>query len=1188
MDDRSEETLVTSGSGGASPKPKPKTLSKPKSRSRSKSKSRSKSRGKSSKSPGKSKSRTRSKSKSRKQKRENFGWWDLENDPELIAALEAEGLREKARIAQDEALLKRRQEIVRKFMQQHIDDMDAEEEERRVAAAASRARGVAQRFLQQVQQNERETKPVVLGSVRAAKLKIDVSKWEAPKYKKDADEKALIKQTAKKHFLFKDRKDYMKELSTTRSQKSNLNCGIASNTVAMMIKAFEPVNVDKGKAIIKQGALDQHLYVIDQGKVEFQVDDATVATGGAGTTFGDQNLLHAVPATKTVIATESTKVFRLHQETYRGILQQRHIVEDVKRQQKEIEEKDKAEKPEDSKSSEEEKEVEIKKATKKQKKKAKKVVEEEKVEEEKEDEEWWKDEKNAQLQIAIRDALARVHQDELERIKVLGEGQFGEVWLVAANLDVKEQEESKRYEFALKLQETYDEYREETAVHEIKIMREVSGYPFLSMLYRSYETEESKDMLLGLIPGGELWDTIHQEDEETGEWLSGLSEGHSRFYALLVADTLDYLHSKHYVFRDLKPENIMLDGWGYPIIVDFGFCKLLPKGHTDKTFTFCGTPNYISPEIVLNIGHNGAADCWALGIVVYEMISGINPFFWDDMDQVELYRSICEDAGEPLDEKHHSRQVRRLVDSLLIKDPDKRMKAKDILKHGWFEGLSLDMMRKRQVKAPWIPPGGEGENTEYICDYSEDAKTASTSHRKREQEIEEELERLKQEEEKRRLMREEEEFERLRLLAEEQERLEEEERLREEEERRIQEELEEQQRLEEEDRLREEEEQRMREEEEELRRQMELEEQRLREEEEERLRLEEEERLRLEEEERLREEEEERLRLEEAERLHVEEELRLQREEEERLRVEEELRCRQEEEERLRKEEKELQQRMEEERKIREEEERLRQEEEERQRKKELKRQKVLEEQRRREEEEERQRQKELRRQKMLEEHRQRKEEEERQKKLKEEEERLQKERGEEQRRLDEEEQRQREITRRRRMEMEELEKDIEEKEQEDQQRRLDEEEERQREVALRRRMELEAEMERHELKIEKDEQALFKKRQGHNNFHEGDYFVNKVQSWEQSPVPQPKRSFRSSLEDSPVPKGYVSKIIKDVSDKSPRTRPSKSPGALDVRKSVKKGIVAKRLSKAKMNEDPANIPSLFASFSILEKSKKR
>jgi serine/threonine protein kinase len=544
------------------------------------------------------------------------------------------------------------------------------------------------------------------------------------------------------------------------------------------------------------------------------------------------------------------------------------------------------------------------------------------------DEEWWKDSKTAQLQLAIRNALEKVHQDDLERIKVLGEGQFGEVWLVAADLQLQldssnDVDESKsesniheeRYEFALKLQETYDEFRYETATSELNIMKEVSasGHPFVSMLYRSYETEESKDMLMGLIPGGELWDTIHKENEDTGEWLSGLSEGASRFYAMVVADTLDYLHSRHYVFRDLKPENIMLDGYGYPVVVDFGFCKCLPKGPDEKTFTFCGTPNYVAPEIILNVGHNSKVDCWALGIVIYEMITGINPFFYDAMGQIELYRSICEDDGEPLSEKNHSRQVRRLIEGLLAKDPSKRMGVRDILGHSWFEGLSLKRLRKRQIRAPWIPPGGKGETAEYCSDSDQEA---AVSARKREQEVEAEILRRKQEEEERfRKQQLQEEEEEARRLEEERLRLEEEERLRQEEELCIQQELEERRKREEE----EEEEERRREEEkrlmkeEELRLQRELEErQRIeKEEEEERRRLEEELRLQREqeEEEKRRREEELRLQkeLEERQRLEEEEEerrreerLKRKAEEKERLRLEEQRRIEKEEEELLR------------------------------------------------------------------------------------------------------------------------------------------------------------------------------------------------------------------------------------------------------------------------------------------------
>jgi len=867
----------------------------------------------------------------------------------------------------------------------------------------------------------------------------------------------------------------------------------------MLVKAFEPVNIDKGKTIVQQGSLDEHLYVVEKGTIEFRVsndnnnddngkinindndhdndndnnssnddenkgseeksnDDnqtqiaattatVVVATGGAGTTFGDQNLLHALPAERTVVATESTKVFRLHQETYRGILQQGHVVEEAKkkrlqREKQKQQEKEKQEQQENGKPIHEETEP----------------PSEEEKQEDAEEEEWWKDSKTAQLQLAIRNALEKVHQDDLERIKVLGEGQFGEVWLVAADLQLQldnnnnDGDESKsesniheeRFEFALKLQETWDEFRYETATSELNIMKEVSvsGHPFVSMLYRSYETEESKDMLLGLIPGGELWDTIHKENEDTGEWLSGLTEGASRFYAMVVADTLDYLHSRHYVFRDLKPENIMLDGYGYPVVVDFGFCKCLPKGPDEKTFTFCGTPNYVAPEIIMNVGHNSKVDCWALGIVIYEMITGINPFFYDDMDNVELYRSICEDEGEPLSEKNHSRQVRRLIEGLLAKDPSKRMAARDILGHSWFEGLSLKRLRKRQIKAPWIPPGGEGETAEYCSDSDQEAAVAA---RKREQEVEAEILRRKQEEEERFRQQQLEKEEEARRLEEERLRFEEEERLRQEEELRIQQELEER-------RKREEEEERRREEEERLRKEEEL-----------RLQRELEERQRIE-----KEEEEERRRLEE--------ELRIEKEEEEKRRREEELRLQ-----------------------------RQQEEEEKRRREEELRLQKELEEQERLEEEEEERRRKE---------------------RLKRQEEELL--RLEEQKRIEKEEEE---------LSVSPVDSDFE------------------------------------------DDEGDLPLRNGTGN---------SSRRWEYRQ--SPKRSSRRSIEEltSPVPKGIVSKLINDSSNnnKSPYSRgpQSMSPGALDSQRSVRRGLVAKRLSAAKEKEEPGNIPSLFASFSLLEK----
>ena len=226
---------------------------------------------------------------------------------------------------------------------------------------------------------------------------------------------------------------------------------------------------------------------------------------------------------------------------------------------------------------------------------------------------------------SLRDSIqGNVGLKDLNRKSVLGEGQFGEVWLVSAdpfNTGDEEMEEK----FALKIQSKTDEIRKDVVKaieQEIAVIQKLN-HPFIVDLVTTYQDENSIYMLLGLIKGGELWNVVHQEDPETGDWHSGISEEHAKFYGLIVADTLAYMHRQNYVYRDLKPENVMIDEDGYPIIVDFGFAKYVK----DKTYTFCGTPNYLAPEIVMNRGHAAGVDNWAYGVLLYEMISGENPFW---------------------------------------------------------------------------------------------------------------------------------------------------------------------------------------------------------------------------------------------------------------------------------------------------------------------------------------------------------------------------------------------------------------------------------------------------------------------------------------------------------------------------------------------------------------------------------
>lgn len=110
----------------------------------------------------------------------------------------------------------------------------------------------------------------------------------------------------------------------------------------------------------------------------------------------------------------------------------------------------------------------------------------------------------------------------------------------------------------------------------------------------------------------------------------------ARFYIACVVEAFDYLHSRHYCYRDLKPENLMVDNNGYVRLVDLGFAKKVPPGH--KTWTFCGTPEYIPPEIISNTGHSVAADYWSLGILIFELVSKRTPF--RAKDDLAIYEGI--------------------------------------------------------------------------------------------------------------------------------------------------------------------------------------------------------------------------------------------------------------------------------------------------------------------------------------------------------------------------------------------------------------------------------------------------------------------------------------------------------------------------------------------------------------------
>jgi CRP-like cAMP-binding protein len=200
---------------------------------------------------------------------------------------------------------------------------------------------------------------------------------------------------------------------------------------------------------------------------------------------------------------------------------------------------------------------------------------------------------------------------DLQPLTILGAGTFGRVSLV--------QHKTTKEVYALKAlikAEIVMHKQQANVVQEKNVMIQ-SNHPFILRLYTTFKDATKLYMLLEFVQGGELFSVIHTPRTD------GVSPASAKFYGAGVLLGLAYLHSKDIAYRDMKPENCLVDKDGYPKVVDFGFAKVIKN---TKTFTLCGTPEYLAPEIVLGRGHDKSVDYWAFGILLFEMIAGYSPF----------------------------------------------------------------------------------------------------------------------------------------------------------------------------------------------------------------------------------------------------------------------------------------------------------------------------------------------------------------------------------------------------------------------------------------------------------------------------------------------------------------------------------------------------------------------------------
>lgn len=162
----------------------------------------------------------------------------------------------------------------------------------------------------------------------------------------------------------------------------------------------------------------------------------------------------------------------------------------------------------------------------------------------------------------------------------------------------------------------------------------------------------------------------------------------------------EYLHSKNVIYRDLKPENLLIDRIGYLKLTDFGFAKIIEG----RTYTLCGTPEYLAPEILLNKGHGKPVDWWTFGVLLYEMIAGIDPF--NDEDPMLIYHRILK--GKVKFPSTFNPNAKSLVKHLLEQDLSKRYGnlqkgIADIKGHRLFKGIDWSLILHNKIRAPYIP-----------------------------------------------------------------------------------------------------------------------------------------------------------------------------------------------------------------------------------------------------------------------------------------------------------------------------------------------------------------------------------------------------------------------------------------------------------------------------------------------------
>eukprot|EP01065_Artemidia_motanka_P007939 TRINITY_DN13973_c0_g1_i1.p1 TRINITY_DN13973_c0_g1~~TRINITY_DN13973_c0_g1_i1.p1 ORF type:complete len:439 (+),score=125.15 TRINITY_DN13973_c0_g1_i1:170-1486(+) len=296
----------------------------------------------------------------------------------------------------------------------------------------------------------------------------------------------------------------------------------------------------------------------------------------------------------------------------------------------------------------------------------------------------------------------KVSKDDFEMISKIGQGNYAVVLLV------KQKTTGRFYAMKILHKNVLIEKDEVEHTRTERAILEQANHPFLVKMSYAFQTPEKLYLVMNFANGGELFCHLKKEKR--------FSEARSRFYAAEITLGLKYLHARDIVYRDLKPENVLLSADGHIVLTDFGLSKMLKEG---RTKTFCGTPEYLAPEILLHKGHGKPVDWWSFGTLLYEMIVGIPPFYSTDVR--EMYDMILHsDLFIPEFVTPHTTD---LLIKLLARDPRHRLGSGsdgplEVMRHLFFMSIDWDRLLRREVPPPFKPDvKGPGDFSQFDEDF---------------------------------------------------------------------------------------------------------------------------------------------------------------------------------------------------------------------------------------------------------------------------------------------------------------------------------------------------------------------------------------------------------------------------------------------------------------------------------------